>query len=111
MAYNGSCIQRLAARNFDEARWKFRKFAVTVDRLLMRSPARFPNGTLVKANKPVTGSISWSPSVTGELICALLGLPVVLLGIGLLVRSHFRDTQLPYQTIQSPDIQREPCHR
>ncbi|XP_032667239.1 uncharacterized protein LOC116842314 isoform X1 [Odontomachus brunneus] len=57
------------------------------------------------------GSISWSPSVTGELICALLGLPVVLLGLGLLVRSHFRDTQLPYQTIQSPDIQRAPCHR
>lgn len=58
------------------------------------------------------GSISWSPGVTGELICALLGLPVVLLGLGLLVRSHFRDTQLPYQTIQPPDIQpHEPCHR
>ncbi|XP_014486086.1 PREDICTED: uncharacterized protein LOC106750328 isoform X2 [Dinoponera quadriceps] len=57
------------------------------------------------------GTIAWSPSVTGELICALLGLPVVLLGLGLLVRSHFRDTQLPYQTVQPPDIQREPCHR
>lgn len=59
-----------------------------------------------------TGFISWSPGVTGELICALLGLPVVLLGLGLLVRSHFRDTQLPYQTIQPPDVQpHEACHR
>ncbi|XP_020289576.1 uncharacterized protein LOC109857556 isoform X3 [Pseudomyrmex gracilis] len=51
------------------------------------------------------GSISWSPGVTGELICALLGLPVVLVGLGLLIRSHFRDTQLPYQSIQPPDVQ------
>ncbi|XP_066600836.1 uncharacterized protein [Prorops nasuta] len=57
------------------------------------------------------GSILWSPGVTGELICALLGLPVVLLGLGLLVRSHFRDTQLPYQAMPPPDIQHEPCHR
>jgi len=68
---------------------------------------------LLKKTGWKTGSISWSPGVTGELICALLGLPVVLLGLGLLVRSHFRDTQLPYQTIQPPDIQpgHEPCHR
>ncbi|XP_015601302.1 uncharacterized protein LOC107270636 isoform X2 [Cephus cinctus] len=57
------------------------------------------------------GTISWSPGVTGELICALLGLPVVLLGLGLLVRAHFRDTQLPYQNMQPSDVQREPCHR
>ncbi|KAF7400518.1 hypothetical protein HZH66_005702 [Vespula vulgaris] len=58
------------------------------------------------------GFIVWSPGVTGELICALLGLPVVLLGLGLLVRSHFRDNQAYYQTIQPPDIQHEPsCHR
>ncbi|XP_047351908.1 uncharacterized protein LOC124949974 isoform X2 [Vespa velutina] len=58
------------------------------------------------------GFIEWSPGVTGELICALLGLPIVLLGLGLLVRSHFRDNQAYYQTIQPPDIQHEPpCHR
>lgn len=53
------------------------------------------------------GSISWAPSVTGELICALLGLPVVLLGLGLLVRSHFRDSQPSYLSIQTPEVQRE----
>ncbi|XP_076631780.1 uncharacterized protein LOC143346945 isoform X2 [Colletes latitarsis] len=57
------------------------------------------------------GFISWSPAVTGELICALLGLPVVLLGLGLLVRSHFRDTQPYYLTMQSPDAQCEPSQR
>ncbi|XP_078042581.1 uncharacterized protein LOC144472966 isoform X2 [Augochlora pura] len=57
------------------------------------------------------GFIVWSPGVTGELICALLGLPVVLLGLGLLVRSHFRDTQPCYLTMQSPDVQYEPSQR
>ncbi|XP_031830326.1 uncharacterized protein LOC116426027 isoform X2 [Nomia melanderi] len=57
------------------------------------------------------GFISWSPGVTGELICALLGLPVVLLGLGLLVRSHFRDSQPCYLTMQPPDVQYEPSQR
>lgn len=57
------------------------------------------------------GSISWSPEVTGELICALLGLPVVLLGLGLLVRSHFRDNQSSYQTLPTPEIQPEQGQR
>nr|XP_012135690.1 PREDICTED: uncharacterized protein LOC100879956 [Megachile rotundata]XP_012135691.1 PREDICTED: uncharacterized protein LOC100879956 [Megachile rotundata]XP_012135692.1 PREDICTED: uncharacterized protein LOC100879956 [Megachile rotundata]XP_012135693.1 PREDICTED: uncharacterized protein LOC100879956 [Megachile rotundata]XP_012135694.1 PREDICTED: uncharacterized protein LOC100879956 [Megachile rotundata]XP_012135695.1 PREDICTED: uncharacterized protein LOC100879956 [Megachile rotundata]XP_01 len=57
------------------------------------------------------GFISWSPGVTGELICALLGLPVVLLGLGLLVRSHFRDTQSSYLTMQPPDVQCDPSQR
>ncbi|XP_076237116.1 uncharacterized protein LOC143180940 [Calliopsis andreniformis] len=57
------------------------------------------------------GFIAWSPTVTGELICALLGLPVVLLGLGLLVRSHFRDTQPCYLTMQPPDVQCEPSQR
>ncbi|XP_053984953.1 uncharacterized protein LOC128879646 isoform X1 [Hylaeus volcanicus] len=57
------------------------------------------------------GSISWSPSVTGELICALLGLPVVLLGLGLLVRSHFRDTQPGYLTMQPADAQCDSSQR
>ncbi|XP_048269299.1 uncharacterized protein LOC126925938 [Bombus affinis] len=55
--------------------------------------------------------ITWSPGVTGELICALLGLPVVLLGLGLLVRSHFRDTQPCYLTMQPPDVQCESSQR
>ncbi|XP_011306437.1 uncharacterized protein [Fopius arisanus] len=58
-----------------------------------------------------TASISWSPGVTGELICALLGLPVVLLGLGLLIRSHFRDTQPIYQSIPPPDLHRDICQR
>ncbi|XP_012270816.1 uncharacterized protein LOC105694572 isoform X2 [Orussus abietinus] len=57
------------------------------------------------------GTVSWSPGVTGELICALLGLPVVLLGLGLLIRSHFRDNLLCCQDIQPPDIHPEPCHK
>ncbi|XP_017881155.1 uncharacterized protein LOC108625569 [Ceratina calcarata] len=57
------------------------------------------------------GFIAWSPGVTGELICALLGLPVVLLGLGLLVRSHFRDTQPCYLTMQPPDVQCDPSQR
>ena len=57
------------------------------------------------------GSIAWSPGVTGELICALLGLPVVLLGLGLLVRSHFRDSQPCYLTMQPPEVQCEPSQR
>ncbi|XP_034941222.1 uncharacterized protein [Chelonus insularis] len=60
---------------------------------------------------PNGGTISWSPGVTGELICALLGLPVVLLGLGLLIRSHFKDTQPVYQNIPAPDIHREVYHR
>lgn len=57
------------------------------------------------------GSIAWSPGVTGELICALLGLPVVLLGLGLLVRSHFRDSQPCYLTMQPPEVQCEHSQR
>ncbi|CAL7942139.1 unnamed protein product [Xylocopa violacea] len=57
------------------------------------------------------GFITWSPGVTGELICALLGLPVVLLGLGLLVRSHFRDTQSCYLTMHPPDLQCESSQR
>ncbi|KAG7212621.1 hypothetical protein KM043_012910 [Ampulex compressa] len=60
---------------------------------------------------PNGGSISWSPGVTGELICALLGLPIVLLGLGLLIRSHFRDRQPPYMNVQVPEVQHEPCQR
>lgn len=37
----------------------------------------------------IAAIIQWSPSVTGELICSLLGTPIVLLGIGLLTRAHF----------------------
>ncbi|CAK9818702.1 hypothetical protein ANTQUA_LOCUS9907 [Anthophora quadrimaculata] len=55
--------------------------------------------------------IIWSPEVTGELICAVCGLPVVLGGLALLVRFHFRDTQPSYLTMQSPDEQCEPSQR
>ncbi|KAF7987645.1 hypothetical protein HCN44_003508 [Aphidius gifuensis] len=61
----------------------------------------------IDANKAM---IIWSPGVTGELICALLGLPIVLLGLGLLVRSHFRDCQQNYQKI-TPDLHRDICQR
>ncbi|XP_051163407.1 uncharacterized protein LOC127282886 [Leptopilina boulardi] len=47
------------------------------------------------------GWITLSPGVTGELICALIGLPVVLLGLGLLTKSHFKETLPPYQILQS----------
>ncbi|KAK0167197.1 hypothetical protein PV327_004626 [Microctonus hyperodae] len=57
------------------------------------------------------GSMNWSPGVTGELICALLGLPVVLLGLGLLIRSHFRDIEPIYKNIPPPDLHRDICHR
>lgn len=48
-----------------------------------------------------SGWITLSPGVTGELICALIGLPVVLLGLGLLTKSHFKETLPPYQILQS----------
>ncbi|XP_048516158.1 uncharacterized protein LOC105691561 isoform X2 [Athalia rosae] len=54
------------------------------------------------------GTMTWSPGVTGELICALLGLPVVLLGLGLLVRAHFKDNGQSYNSMQpSSFVERE----
>ncbi|XP_046424130.1 uncharacterized protein LOC124181530 [Neodiprion fabricii] len=53
------------------------------------------------------GTIFWSPGVTGELICALLGLPVVLLGLGLLVRAHFKDNNQPYHSVQPASFVRQ----
>ncbi|KAG8222468.1 hypothetical protein J437_LFUL002203 [Ladona fulva] len=35
--------------------------------------------------------LHWSPTVTGELICALLGLPVVFVGLGLFCKSHWAE--------------------
>lgn len=40
-----------------------------------------------------SGFLVWSPSVTGELICSLLGLPIILIGLVLLCKSHFKDYQ------------------
>lgn len=42
----------------------------------------------------LVGLVVWAPSVTGELICAMLGLPVVVLGLSLLCKSHFKDLKL-----------------
>lgn len=39
------------------------------------------------------GLIIWNPSITGELICSLLGLPIVLLGVVLLFKSHFKEIE------------------
>ncbi|KAJ8947418.1 hypothetical protein NQ318_009624 [Aromia moschata] len=39
------------------------------------------------------GLLVWSPSLTGELICALLGLPIVIIGLFLLCKAHFKDYQ------------------
>lgn len=36
-----------------------------------------------------TVGLIWSPEVSGELICSLLGCPIVFLGIGLLCRANF----------------------
>ncbi|KAK7866636.1 hypothetical protein R5R35_011542 [Gryllus longicercus] len=38
--------------------------------------------------------LQWSPSVTGELICSILGLPVVVVGLAILYKSHFQDNVL-----------------
>lgn len=37
-------------------------------------------------------SIIWSPEITGELICSLLGTPIVILGLVLFSSAHFSDT-------------------
>ncbi|XP_065164912.1 uncharacterized protein [Atheta coriaria] len=37
------------------------------------------------------GLLIWYPTISGELICALLGLPIITIGLGLLVKSHFCD--------------------
>ncbi|XP_063709059.1 uncharacterized protein LOC134837606 [Culicoides brevitarsis] len=48
-----------------------------------------------------TAFIAFSPEVTGELICSLLGTPIVFLGLGLLCRAHFRDgsSSIPHQRL------------
>lgn len=38
-----------------------------------------------------TVGLIWSPEVSGELICSLLGCPIVFLGIGLLCRANFSE--------------------
>lgn len=38
-----------------------------------------------------TATIIWSPEITGELICSLLGTPIVILGIVLFGSSHLTD--------------------
>ncbi|XP_017782880.1 PREDICTED: uncharacterized protein LOC108567119 [Nicrophorus vespilloides] len=40
------------------------------------------------------GLLIWAPTLSGELICALLGLPIVLIGLALLCKSHFKDCHL-----------------
>ncbi|XP_072401742.1 uncharacterized protein [Diabrotica undecimpunctata] len=39
------------------------------------------------------GLLVWSPSITGELICGLLGLPIILVGLFLLYKAHLKDYQ------------------
>lgn len=41
-----------------------------------------------------TVGLIWSPEVSGELICSLLGCPIVFLGIGLLCRANFNEQLL-----------------
>ncbi|XP_022908214.2 uncharacterized protein [Onthophagus taurus] len=50
--------------------------------------------SLFKMDSTQIGLLDWSPSVTGELICALLGLPIVIIGLTLLCKNHFRDCKL-----------------
>lgn len=38
-----------------------------------------------------TVALIWSPEVSGELICSLLGMPIVFLGIGLFGQAYFRE--------------------
>ncbi|XP_023023825.2 uncharacterized protein isoform X2 [Leptinotarsa decemlineata] len=38
-------------------------------------------------------SLVWSPTITGELICSLLGLPIILVGLILLFKAHLKDYQ------------------
>jgi hypothetical protein len=35
--------------------------------------------------------LEWNPVVTGELICSILGLPIVLTGVGLLCKAFFKE--------------------
>lgn len=51
------------------------------------------------------GVFSWNPTMSGELICTLLGMPLVLAGLVLLCRSHFEvcqpsayNSRLPHTT-------------
>jgi hypothetical protein len=39
----------------------------------------------------LTGFLEWNPVVTGELICSMLGLPIVLTGVGLLCKAYFKE--------------------
>ncbi|GJQ67300.1 hypothetical protein Trydic_g8200 [Trypoxylus dichotomus] len=54
--------------------------------------------SLFKMNLTEVGMIIWAPSVTGELICALLGLPIVVIGLTLLCKSHFKECKLSKMT-------------
>ncbi|XP_055374954.1 uncharacterized protein LOC129607803 [Condylostylus longicornis] len=42
-----------------------------------------------------TAFLTWAPSISGELICSLLGAPIVFLGLILLYRAHFGDMVRP----------------
>lgn len=53
----------------------------------------------------------WSPEISGELICSLLGCPIVFLGIGLLCRAYFNEQILMMnggQTLNSNSAIRVP---
>jgi hypothetical protein len=41
--------------------------------------------------------MEWHPVVTGELICSILGLPVILVGVVLLCKAHFKE--LSYEKV------------
>jgi hypothetical protein len=49
--------------------------------------------------------IEWFPVVTGELICSLLGLPIVLTGVMLLCKAHFNE--LNYGNVVVTCLKRE----
>ncbi|CAG9854085.1 unnamed protein product [Phyllotreta striolata] len=49
--------------------------------------------SLFHASPNTIGLLIWSPSLTGELICAILGLPIMLVGLFLLCKAHLKNCQ------------------
>lgn len=46
---------------------------------------------------PPTATIVWAPEITGELICSLLGTPIVIVGIVLFTAAHLTDCRERHQ--------------
>ncbi|GAB0094977.1 uncharacterized protein DMENIID0001_103030 [Sergentomyia squamirostris] len=56
----------------------------------------FPTATIA--------SLIWSPEISGEFICSLLGTPIVFLGLGLLCRAYVTENSVVSRCCETPSV-------